>query len=142
MSQRKRKRKRNRSCGKTQFAPLVDINSARGLFYFDFYFYKTSKNPKFIIFNLIWKMAKNFKEKVLKMVSKIPKGKTITYKEAARRAGSNRAWRAVGNILNKNYDPKIPCHRVIRSDGKPGGYNRGSKNKIRLLKKENPLFYE
>ncbi|MDO8555254.1 MAG: MGMT family protein [bacterium] len=35
------------------------------------------------------------------------------------------AYRAVGNILNKNHDPKIPCHRVIRTDGKLGGYNRG-----------------
>jgi O6-methylguanine-DNA--protein-cysteine methyltransferase len=47
-----------------------------------------------------------------------------------------KAYRAVGNILNKNYDPKIPCHRVVRSDGKTGGYNRGDKKKIELLKKE------
>jgi O-6-methylguanine DNA methyltransferase len=50
--------------------------------------------------------------------------------------GRPRAWRAVGNILNKNRDLKIPCHRVIRSDGKIGGYNRGIKKKIALLKKE------
>jgi O-6-methylguanine DNA methyltransferase len=51
-------------------------------------------------------------------------------------AGKPRAYRAVGNILNKNYDKAIPCHRVIRSDGKIGGYNRGVKNKISLLKNE------
>lgn len=77
-----------------------------------------------------------FKEKVLKIVSKIPKGKVLTYKEVARRAGKPKAYRAVGNILNQNYNPKIPCHRVIRSDDKIGGYNRGEKNKISLLKRE------
>ena len=78
----------------------------------------------------------NFKQKVLKVVSKIPRGKVLTYKEVARRAGKPRAYRAVGNILNKNRDPKIPCHRVIRSGGKICGYNRGVKNKITLLEKE------
>jgi methylated-DNA-[protein]-cysteine S-methyltransferase len=80
---------------------------------------------------------KTFKEKVLEAVAKIPKGKTLTYKEVAKQAGSLRAFRAVGNILNKNHDPKIPCHRVIRSDGKVGGYNRGSKLKAKMLKSEN-----
>lgn len=70
------------------------------------------------------------------MVRRIPKGTTFTYAEVAKRAGSPRAYRAVGNILNKNYDPRIPCHRVVRSDGTPGGYNRGSKNKLRLLRSE------
>lgn len=80
-----------------------------------------------------------FGQKVLEVVRKIPKGKILTYKEVAKRAGSPKAYRAVGNILNKNYDPKIPCHRVIRSDGELGGYNRGRKNKIKLLKKERAL---
>ncbi len=78
----------------------------------------------------------NFKNKVFAVVKKIPKGKVLTYKEVARQAGSPGAFRAVGNILNKNYDPKIPCHRVVRSDGKTGGYNRGAANKIKILKKE------
>ena len=60
----------------------------------------------------------------------------MTYGEVARRAGNPRAARAVGAILHTNYDPKIPCHRVIRSDGKIGGYNRGSKSKIKKLKSE------
>lgn len=54
----------------------------------------------------------------------------------AKLAGKPRAWRAVGNILNKNRDSKIPCHRVIRANGKVGGYQKGNKNKINLLKKE------
>ena len=63
----------------------------------------------------------------------------MTYKEVAAKAGSPGAYRAVGNILNKNFDPKIPCHRVIRSDGKIGGYNRGEEAKIVILKKEKYL---
>lgn len=78
-----------------------------------------------------------FKEKVFKIVKDIPSGKTLTYKEVAKKAGSPKAFRAVGNILNKNYDPLIPCHRVIRSDGEIGGYNRGAKKKAKLLNKEN-----
>lgn len=79
---------------------------------------------------------KIFAKKVLEVVSKIPKGKTMTYQEVARRAGSSQAFRAVGNILSKNFDPKIPCHRVIRSDGKLGGYNGLLGTKEKILKKE------
>ena len=66
-----------------------------------------------------------FAEKVRAIVRKIPKGKTMTYAEVARAAGSPRAARAVGAIMRTNYDERIPCHRVIRSDGGMGGYNRG-----------------
>lgn len=84
---------------------------------------------------------KSFKQKVLAVVAKIPKGETLTYKEVALRAGNAKACRAVGNILNKNHNPRVPCHRVIRSDGRPGGYNRGTKAKIRLLKAEDAEFF-
>ena len=67
-----------------------------------------------------------FKEKVYRIVSKIPRGKVLTYKEVAKLSGKPKAFRAVGNILNKNFDPRIPCYRVIRSDGKIGGDNRGT----------------
>ena len=77
-----------------------------------------------------------FAEKVLRVVSKIPKGKTKTYKEIAALAGRPKAYRAVGNILNKNYNPKVPCHRVIGSDGRAGGYNRGKNKKMEVLRKE------
>lgn len=87
---------------------------------------------------------KSFAEKVVKIVSGIPRGKTMTYGEIAKRAGSPKAARAVGNILNRCYkscikrDGKtIPCHRVIRLDGKIGGYAGGEKQKIKLLAKEN-----
>jgi methylated-DNA-[protein]-cysteine S-methyltransferase len=78
----------------------------------------------------------SFTGKVYAVVAKIPRGSVLTYKEVARCAGSPRAYRAVGNILNKNHNPKIPCHRVIRSDGSLGGYNRGAKAKKSILEKE------
>jgi len=78
----------------------------------------------------------NFRNKVYKVVKQIPKGRAMTYTMVAQKAGYPKAWRAVGNILNKNKDPKIPCYRVVRSDGKVGGYNKGTRRKISLLKKE------
>ncbi|HEY9583903.1 MAG TPA: MGMT family protein [Candidatus Paceibacterota bacterium] len=80
-----------------------------------------------------------FSQKVYDLVKKIPKGKTLTYKEVAKLSGRPLAFRAVGNILNKNYDKEIPCHRVIRSDGKMGGYNRGNKKKVEILRMEGVL---
>ncbi len=80
---------------------------------------------------------KTFRDRVKEVVSKIPKGSVLTYKEVALRAGSPGAYRAVGSILSKNFDIAIPCHRVVRSDGVVGNYNRGgSAGKIAILKKE------
>ena len=82
----------------------------------------------------------NFKEKVLAVVGKIEKGHTLSYKEVARRVGSPGGSRAVGSIMSKNFDKSIPCHRVIRSDGKIGNYNRGgTRTKIKLLKREGAI---
>jgi len=88
---------------------------------------------------------KSFKEKVLEIVKNIPKGSVMTYREVAKLAGSPRASRAVGTLMKNNYDESIPCHRVIRSDGKVGNYNRGGeKEKTKILKQEGykkiPLF--
>lgn len=79
---------------------------------------------------------RSFKESVFDVVRKIPRGKVLTYKQVAQKVGRPKAFRAVGNVLNSNYDRSIPCHRVIRSDGKMGGYNRGLAKKARILKKE------
>ncbi|MBI1908109.1 MGMT family protein [Candidatus Uhrbacteria bacterium] len=81
-------------------------------------------------------MSDSFRDAVYTVVTQIPEGSVLTYKEVAARAGRPRAYRAVGNILNKNYDPAIPCHRVIRSDGKTGGYNRGAEAKVARLRSE------
>lgn len=74
-----------------------------------------------------------FGDRVLQIVRAIPSGSTMTYQEVAVAAGSPRAARAVGNILNANTDPSIPCHRVVRSDGSVGGYNGLQGDKAALL---------
>lgn len=85
--------------------------------------------------------VKTFAELVRDVVRRIPRGKTMSYGEVAKYAGSPGASRAVGSIMKGNYDPKIPCHRVIRSDGKVGEYNRGgSAKKLALLKKEGWMY--
>jgi len=83
-----------------------------------------------------------FSSKVYEVVRRIPRGRTMTYQEVARRAGRLGAARAVGNLMAKNYDPKIPCHRVVRADGKMGGYNRGgSARKRELLREEGAALW-
>jgi len=79
---------------------------------------------------------------VLDIVREIPKGRTLSYKQVAELTGHPAAFRAVGNIMSKNHDPEIPCHRVVRSDGKPGGYNRGRQRKKFLLRKESVSGFE
>ena len=82
----------------------------------------------------------SFREKIYKVVKEIPRGGVLTYKQVARAAGYPRAFRAVGNALNKNTDLKIPCHRVVKSDGSIGGYRKGVRRKVCLLKKEGVLI--
>lgn len=83
----------------------------------------------------------HFSEKVFTIVQSIPPGQVLTYQEVARRAGNPRAARAVGSLMRKNFREDIPCHRVIRSDGRIGNYNRGgSDTKREKLRKEGYLF--
>jgi O-6-methylguanine DNA methyltransferase len=83
------------------------------------------------------KNTPSFTEKVYAVVAKIPRGSTMTYQEVARRAGRPSAYRAVGNIMHRNPDTeKVPCHRVVRSDGTPGGYARGTRRKVAILRRE------
>ena len=80
---------------------------------------------------------KSFRDKVRTIVAKIPKGKSMTYKEVATKAGNPKAARGVGAIMRSNYNRDIPCHRVVRSDGALGSYNRGgTERKRELLKAE------
>ena len=84
-----------------------------------------------------------FQLKVWSYLKKIPKGKVKTYAQVAKAIGKPKAVRAVANAIGKNpFPPKIPCHRVIRSDGKLGGYsgNGGIKTKKKLLKNEGFSF--
>ena len=80
-----------------------------------------------------------FQLKVWTYLRKIPRGSVKTYSEVAKGIRKPLAVRAVANAIGKNpYAPKIPCHRVIRSDGSLGGYSGkgGLKTKRFLLKKE------
>ena len=81
----------------------------------------------------------DFQIKVWKEISKIPYGETKTYKDIAVAIGRPNSSRAVANACGKNpYVPEIPCHRVIRSDGKLGGYSGegGINTKAKLLRAE------
>ncbi|RMD65653.1 MGMT family protein [Candidatus Pacearchaeota archaeon] len=79
---------------------------------------------------------RNFNERCYELVRKVPKGKVTTYAEVARALGT-RAYRAVGNAMAKSPGmPQVPCHRVVRSDGKTGGFALGTKKKIQMLAKE------
>ena len=80
-----------------------------------------------------------FQLKVWKYLKKIPKGSIKTYSEVAKAIGKPKAFRAVANAIGKNpYPPKIPCHRVIRSNGRLGGYSGkgGIQQKRQLLRSE------
>jgi methylated-DNA-[protein]-cysteine S-methyltransferase len=82
-----------------------------------------------------------FQSRVLKLVSMVPPGKVTTYKKLALALGKPRAFRAVGNALAKNPTPVIiPCHRVVRSDGKIGGYKFGESQKAKLLSTEGVMI--
>lgn len=81
-----------------------------------------------------------FQTKVLKTVRDIRKGEVLTYKQVAERSGSPRAWRAVGRVMRENHDPLVPCHRVIKSNGEPGGYNGGEMEKELKLISEDAKF--
>ena len=81
----------------------------------------------------------SFAERVRAVVCRIPKGETRSYGEVAHAAGYPGAARAVGAVMKNNFDPAVPCHRVIRSDGALGGYNRGVDRKKHLLAQEKIL---
>ncbi len=82
----------------------------------------------------------SFADRVRDAVRQIPKGETRSYGEVARVIGYPGAARAVGTVMKNNYDPTVPCHRVVRADGKVGEYNRGGERaKKQLLKSEMAL---
>ena len=86
-------------------------------------------------------MATTFSQTVKTIVATIKAGEVRTYKEVATAAGNPKAARAVAKIMAANYDLKVPCHRVIRSDGSLGGYNRGGvETKKALLVNEGVIF--
>ena len=83
----------------------------------------------------------NFTENIKTIVRKIPIGSVMTYAGVAAAAGNPKAARAVANVMAANYDLTVPCHRVIRTDGTLGGYNRGGTAAKRgILASEGYLF--
>ncbi|MFP4401643.1 MAG: MGMT family protein [Candidatus Nanoarchaeia archaeon] len=83
----------------------------------------------------------SFNERVYEIVATIPQGKVMTYKEVAHLLNC-RAYRAVGNALNKNpySTSKVPCHRVIKTNNEVGGYGWDVERKIELLEAEGVEF--
>ena len=78
----------------------------------------------------------SFNERCYELLRKVPQGKITTYKALAK-AMNSKAYRAVGNAMNKNpYAPEVPCHRVVKSGGEVGGFAHGTKKKIEMLEKE------
>jgi methylated-DNA-[protein]-cysteine S-methyltransferase len=76
-------------------------------------------------------------KKIYKKLLEVPEGKITTYGELAKAVGMRNGQRAIGKIMNKNpYPVIIPCHRVVKSDGKVGGYAYGQDVKINMLLKE------
>jgi len=95
------------------------------------------KNIKKIKAKLLSSNYPEFYKKVWLECLKIPRGHLSTYSEIARKIGHPKSARAVGQALAKNpFAPDVPCHRVIRKNGKLGGYSKGIEEKIKLLKKE------
>ena len=79
----------------------------------------------------------NMQQKIFKKLLEVPKGQITTYGELAKAVGMNNGQRAVGKIMNKNpYPVIIPCHRVVMSTGKIGGYAYGQHIKTKMLKDE------
>ena len=79
----------------------------------------------------------NLSEKIYKKLLEVPKGQITTYSELAKAVGLKNGQRAVGKIMNKNpYPVIIPCHRVVMSTGKIGGYAYGEHVKIKMLNDE------
>ena len=77
-----------------------------------------------------------FEKRVYGIIKKISRGEVLTYKQVAVKLGNAGLARAVGNALNKNRDKKVPCHRVIGSNGHLTGFAHGLKKKSEFLRKE------
>jgi len=79
----------------------------------------------------------NLEQKIYKKLLEVPKGQITTYGELAKAVGLKNGQRTVGKIMNKNpYPVIVPCHRVVMSTGKVGGYAYGEKIKTKLLNDE------
>lgn len=79
---------------------------------------------------------KSFNERCYEILRKVPTGKVTSYRAIAR-VLNTKAYRAIGNAMNKNpYSPRVACHRVVKSSGEVGGFASGTENKIKMLQSE------
>jgi O-6-methylguanine DNA methyltransferase len=107
--------------------------------YITYYYKGIYVDLRKLYFSISLPKSSSFICKVVKVCKRVPPGKTITYSQLAKKAGFPKAARAVGNILAKNQLPLIiPCHRVIRADGKIGNFSApgGAKMKKKMLEHE------
>lgn len=110
--------------------PKPNLITRKALYEIDLYF---NKKLKKFSFPVDLKLT-TFQKLVLETVKNIPYGKVKTYKELAKKIGKERGYRAIGQVLKNNPLPLYyPCHRVIRSDGKIGGFSGGVEIKKKLL---------
>lgn len=103
------------------------------------YYAKNCEDFKKTKFSISLNGLSHFAKKIINACKEIPFGQTLTYAQLAKRAGFPKAVRAVGAVLSKNPLPLIvPCHRVIRADGKIGNFSApgGSKTKKKMLENE------
>ena len=84
---------------------------------------------------LILEISMKFNQRVYNLTKKVPKGKVTTYKIIAGKLNT-KAYRAVGNALNKNMSKSIPCHRVVKSNSHVGGFRSGTSKKVKILREE------
>lgn len=83
------------------------------------------------------KLISQFYQQVYEATSLVPRGRVSTYASVARFLGKPKAARAVGNALHANpFAPKVPCHRIVKSDGQVGDFVDGTKRKIEILSQE------
>ena len=83
----------------------------------------------------------SFQSQCYEALKKVPRGKVITYGGLAEMIGMPKAHRAVGNAMNKNpFAPKVPCHRVVKSNGDLGGFSIDIKVKIKRLQEEGVMI--
>ena len=111
--------------------------------YIKAYYDGTYTNLNKLDFSVSRAQFSDFACKVLKVCKEVPLGKTVTYSQLAKKAGFPKAARAVGNVLAKNPLPLlIPCHRVIRADGKIGNFSTlgGAKTKKKMLEHEKQML--
>ena len=107
------------------------------------YYKGTYTNHNRLNFAVSRSQFSDFACKVLKVCKEVPIGKTLTYWQLAKKAGFPKAARAVGNVLAKNPLPLVvPCHRVIRADGKIGNFSApgGAKTKKKMLEHEKQML--